>query len=234
MITLVGVGHVFDISEQVQQIISQHMPAAVAIELDRNRFLGLQARARGEARPAGLNFAARFQERIASQFGVQAGDEMLAAAKGAAHINAKLLLIDMDMNRIMFQIRERLTYEEKVKFFFAMMFAIPFIRKKTVEREMKRFEEGGEEYLDQIAKDFPTIKTVLLDDRNRHMAKAVREIEVKFGTVLAVVGDGHVPGMTKLLEDLDPKVIRLAEVREWKPGVETEGASVSYSFNVQG
>lgn len=233
MITLVGVGHVFDISEQVQEIIARYMPAAVALELDRNRFLGLQARARGESRPAGLNLAARFQERIASQFGVRAGDEMLAAAKAAAHINAKLLLIDMDMNRIIFQIRERLTYEEKVKFFFAM-FAIPFVRKKTVERELKRFEEGGEEYLDQVGRDFPTIKTVLLDDRNRHMAKAVRDIEEKFGTVLAVVGDGHVPGMARLLEDLEPKVIRLAEVREWKPGDGTAGASVGFTFNIQG
>jgi len=216
----------------LHQIIFKHMPVAVAVELDQNRFMALKARARGEAKPAGLNFAARFQERIASQFGVQAGDEMLAAADAAMRINAKLLLIDRDINRVLFEVRSKLTFEEKVKFFFVFL-AAPFIRKKTVEKELRKYEESGEEYLEQIGEDFPTIKKVLVDDRNRHMAKAIMDIEEKFGTVLAVVGDGHVPGICELVADKEPKVIRLAEVRNWKPEPPSEDGGISYSFNVQ-
>ena len=230
MIILVGVGHVFDIGRQVRHIIRHYVPAAVGIELDRNRFFGLQARARGEARARG--FAARFQERIASQFGVQAGDEMLAAAKAAVEINAKLMLIDMDMNWVIAEVRRRMSLKEKAKMVLAL-FATPFVRKKTVEKELKKFEEGGEDYLEQIGEEFPTIKVVLLDERNRYMAKAIREIEKQHGTVLAVIGDGHVHGIAEILKDRAPKIIRLAEVRDWQTGEETNGASASFSFNVQ-
>jgi len=230
MIILVGVGHVFDIGRQVKGIIHEHVPAAVGLELDRNRFLGLQARARGEAKPTG--FAARFQERIASQFGVSAGDEMLAAAAAAAEINAKILLMDRDMNLVLAELRQRMTLKEKVKMVLAL-FATPFVRKKTVEKEMKKYEESSEEYLEQIGDDFPTIKLVLLDERNQHMAKALREIEKRFTSVLAVIGDGHVSGIAELLKDREPKVIRLADVRDWKPNVAGDSSSAGFSINVQ-
>lgn len=231
MIILVGVGHVFDIGQQVRQIIHEHMPAAVGLELDRNRLIGLQARARGEAKATG--FAARFQERIASQFGVQAGDEMLAAAKAASEINAGIALIDRDMNQIIAELRRRMTFKEKVKMIFAL-FATPFVRKKTVEREIQKFEEASDEYLEQIGEDFPTIKIVLLDERNQHMARVIREIEAKFDTILAVIGDGHVNGIAKLLEDRAPKIIRLAEVRARKLDDIKGGASAGFSVNIQG
>ena len=231
MIILVGVGHVFDIGQQVRRIIHEHMPQAVGLELDRNRFLGLQARARGEAKATG--FAARFQERIASQFGVQAGDEMLAAAKAAGDINAGIVLIDRDMNQVLAELRRRMTLKEKVKMVLAL-FSMPFVRKKTVEREIQKYEEASDEYLEQIGEDFPTIKKVLLEERNRHMAKALRELETKFDPVLAVIGDGHINGIAVLLDDREPKVIRLAEVREWEVKEENGAASASFSVNVQG
>jgi pheromone shutdown protein TraB len=230
MIILVGVGHVFDIGKQVRGIIHEQVPAAVGLELDRNRLLGLQARARGEAKATG--FAARLQERIASQFGVQAGDEMLAAVKAAAEINASILLIDRDMNQVIAELRRRMTFREKVKMVLAL-FATPFVRKKTVEREIRKFEEFGDEYLEQLGEDFPTIKVVLLEERNLHMAKALREIETQFSSVLAVIGDGHVSGIAELLKDRGPKVIRLAEVREWKPTDRGDLSNASFSVNVQ-
>ena len=69
MIILVGVGHVFDISEQVRQIIIEHTPVAIGLELDRNRFHVLLARDRGEELPKRGGALARFQERIAKDFG---------------------------------------------------------------------------------------------------------------------------------------------------------------------
>ena len=179
MITLVGVGHVFDISRQVREIILEHAPVAVALELDRNRLAVLLARDRGEELPKQRGILARFQERIARDFGVQAGDEMLAGYKAAAEINAKLFLIDMDINRVMMRINSQLTLKERVKMF-AAIFATPFIRKKTVEKEMERYAEQGEEYLEEVGKTLPTVKRVLLDERNEHMAAALRKLEEQF------------------------------------------------------
>ena len=234
MITLVGVGHVFDIKEQVRGMILEKVPAMVALELDRDRFRGLLARERGVEGRRGLNLAARFQERIASQFGVMAGEEMIAAAKASKEINAKLVLIDRSMEWVRREIMAQMSFEEKVKIMMSL-FAIPFVRKKTVEREMERYEQEGEAYLEQVGDEFPTIKKILLDDRNQHMADALRNIQAQNPdiTIMAFVGDGHVAGMERLLADLGPRIVRLAELRKWQPG-DSDGVSISYSFNVQG
>ena len=96
---------------------------------------------------------------------------------------------------------------------------------------MKRYSEDGENLIEEVAKSFPTLKKVLIDDRNVFMANKLRLLEEKYGTVLALVGDGHVPGMSEILKDIELKVIRIDEVRNWKPK-ENDVASVSYSFNV--
>ena len=223
-------GHVFDISEQVRQIIIEHTPVAIGLELDRNRFHVLLARDRGEELPKRGGALARFQERIAKDFGVEAGDEMLAGYKAAMEINAKLLLIDMDINLVLRRITKQMSRREKMKMF-GSLFAMPFIRKKTVEKEMKRYSEESEAYLSEVGKAFPTIKRVLLDDRNVHMASNLKKMEEQHGTVLAVIGDGHVPGISRILSEHELKIIRLKEVRTWQPKEKGE-TSVSYSFNV--
>ena len=230
MIILVGVGHVFDIAEQVRQIIIEHTPVAVGLELDRNRFQYVRARARGEPVPEPKGMLAKFQARIADDFGVQAGDEMVAGMKTASEINCKLVLIDMDIMEVVVRFKKQMTFKEKLKWWGALL-ALPFIRKKTVEKEMKRYSQEGESMIEEAGKSFPTLKKVLIDDRNVHMAKNLRKMENEYGVVLALVGDGHIPGMSKILKDRELKLIRINEVKNWKPK-DAQGTSMSYSFNV--
>lgn len=230
MIILVGVGHVFDIAKQVRQIILEHAPVVVGLELDGNRFRYIRARAMGQPVPEPKGMLAKFQARIAEDFGVQAGDEMVAGFRAAQEINAKLVLIDMDILQVLIKFKKEITFKERLKWYGAFL-ALPFVRKKTVEKEMKRYSEEGENLIDEAAKSFPTLKKVLIDDRNVHMAKNLRLLEEKHGTVLALVGDGHVPGMSEILKDRELKLIRIDEVRNWQPKNEG-GTSLSYSFNV--
>ena len=230
MIILVGVGHVFDIAEQVRHIILEHAPVAVGLELDRNRFRYIHARAMGQPVPEPKGMLAKFQARIAEDFGVQAGDEMAAGFKAAQEINAKLALIDMDIIHVLMKFKKERTFKERMKSYGAFL-ALPFVRKKTVEKEMKRYSEDGENLIEEVAKSFPTLKKVIIDDRNIFMADKMRLLEEKYGTVLALVGDGHVPGMSEILKDKELKLIRIDEVRNWQPKKKDE-TSVSYSFNV--
>jgi len=229
MIILVGVGHVFDISEQVKSIVEENMPVAIGLELDMNRFQYVKARAEGRPVPEPKGQLAKFQARIAEDFGVKAGDEMVAGLTAASQINAKLYLIDMDIMQVVMRFRKQMTFKEKLKWW-GSMFALPFIRKKTVEKELERYEEEGESVIEEAGKSFPTLKKVLLDDRNQHMANNLLQMEEKHGKVLAIVGDGHIPGMSEILKSRELKLIRLKEVREWKPSEESTG-SISYSFN---
>lgn len=239
MLTLVGVGHVFDIKDQIRSIILTKRPDIVAIELDHARFAALHEKKGTGNMPIIYRLAAHFQRRIAGEYGVEAGDEMLAAVNAAKESGAGISLIDMDMARVFAELRKNITFEEQVKLAVAA-FASLFVRKKTVERELARYQEHEAEFMEEMGKELPNLKLVLIDKRNEFMAQNLRAISDRYGNVLAVVGDGHVPGMAGLLEDMNPELIRLAEVRNWEPpenqsddGPKTESSSVSYSFDVQ-
>ncbi|MCK4758349.1 MAG: TraB/GumN family protein [Thermoplasmata archaeon] len=231
MITLVGVGHVFDIKEQVRGMILEGAPSVVAVELDRERYAALnQGGAKNDKAPLFYKLAAKFQERIASEYGTKAGDEMLSAINSAREINARVALIDMDIARTMYEMRTSITYEEKVKLVVAVISSL-FIRKKRVEKELAKFEEHDAEYLDELGKVLPNVKRVLIDKRNEYMANAIRALDTQHGSVMAFVGDGHIPGLTKLLSEAEPKIIRLSEVRKWEPAGEEKG-NASSDFSI--
>ena len=82
-----------------------------------------------------------------------------------------------------------------------------------MERELERFEEDESAFLQELAKDLPSVKRVLIDERNSHMAIAVRTLEARHGSVVAVVGEGHLEGLRALLADRSPDVVRLRELR---------------------
>ena len=48
------------------------------------------------------------------------------------------------------------------------------------------------------------------------MANAIREINKTHSDIVAVIGDGHILGVSKELVDLNPEIIRLREVRNMK------------------
>src|SRR2546428_4270626 len=96
MITLLGVGHVFDIGRAVRAEILARRPKVVALELDAARYQALMS---PQPRPRGfsvLGLLAQFQVRIANQYGVRVGDEMVAAARAAREVGSEVALIDQD------------------------------------------------------------------------------------------------------------------------------------------
>src|SRR5207247_2222997 len=96
MITLLGVGHVFDIGAAIRAEVFARRPKVVALELDSVRYQAIMSR---EPRRRGwsvLGLLAQFQVRIADQYGVQVGDEMVAAARAAQDIGSEVVLIDED------------------------------------------------------------------------------------------------------------------------------------------
>src|SRR2546428_1717052 len=96
MITLLGVGHVFDIGRAYGGEILARRPKVVALELDAARYQALMS---PQPRPRGfsvLGLLAQFQVRIANQYGVRVGDEMVAAARAAEEVGSDVALIDQD------------------------------------------------------------------------------------------------------------------------------------------
>lgn len=96
MITLIGVAHVFDISDRVRKEIKRRHPDIVAVELDRQRYEGLKSGDRDSSDLPLMYRAMSFiQKKIADKYGVSVGDEMLTATETAEEIGAGIALIDI-------------------------------------------------------------------------------------------------------------------------------------------
>lgn len=228
MITLLGVGHVFDLQRSIRYAIFARRPRVVALELDPMRFAYLMNRAPRSTRPSIFGLLAQFQSRIAEQYGVHVGDEMVAAAKAAQEIGSEVALIDQDSRVTLAKAWAGMSFPERVRL---VVFALSglFIRKKRVEQELDRFYEDERAYIEQFAHELPTIKRVLIDERDTHMAEALKQIHSAKGDVVAVVGDGHIEGLGHLLSGEPVQVVRLKELQQAPPtAVSAASATVSY------
>ena len=86
-----------------------------------------------------------------------------------------------------------------------------------------------------MGKKFPTIQRILIDERDRYMVQHLVSANDQFEKVVAVVGDGHIPGLQKLLsdKDVDYKTVRLSELRNFKVD-DSNLTSASFSMEYRG
>lgn len=237
MIVLVGVGHVFDISGQVHDVIVRHMPRAVCVELDVGRYSALTHKGTKRPAPVTYRLLGEFQKRMAKEFGGEVGDEMLSATRTAREIGADILLIDADASVLFSKLWRETPAREKISLMFSALTGF-FISKARVERELEEFEKDEEAYLRVIEEHYPTLKRIIIDDRNKMMAERIGEAAKKYEDVLAVVGDGHVEGISRLLGGENVKVYRLRDLRARPPSDEEArkggnvdaGLSFSYTY----
>jgi pheromone shutdown protein TraB len=182
-----------------------------------------------------------FQKRIASMYNVQVGSEMLAAVDAAKEVGARVALIDMESDLVYYRFMTEMSFEEKIKFFVGILLGF-FARKKDIEREVKKFENDLSTYMQMFGKEFPTIKRILIDERNQYMAAIIRELGKTQPRLVVVVGDGHVRGIRDLLKkDYGPRldIIRLRELKQgtWKKmDLSTDlgsASKISFSFDTE-
>ena len=228
MITVLGVGHVFDIGRAIRTEILARQPKVVALELDPIRYHALMSR---EARRRGfsvLGLLAQLQVRIAEQYGVQVGDEMVAAAQAAQEIGSEVALIDEDSRTILRRLWSEMSFPERVRLLVSAVGGF-FTRKEKVEAELDRFYQDEPGYLREFAKGLPTAKRILVDERDAAMARALRQIAEAKGDIVAVVGEGHVEGLTQQLAGVPTQVVHLQKLRSPTSGA---NASVDVSFHL--
>jgi pheromone shutdown protein TraB len=228
MITLLGVGHVFDLGRSIRAEIHRRRPRVVALELDHPRFAALAARAQGAGRPSLFSVLGRFQSRIASQYGVQVGDEMLAAARAAQEVGSEIALIDRDSRATLLRAWHLMPFRERVRLLSSVLGSF-FIPRAKVEEELARYEADERAVMEEFAAELPTVKRVLIDERDEHMATVLRDLHRAKGDVVAVVGDGHIDGLQGRLEGESVDVVRLKELRAQ---VDSPGASATVSYQL--
>ncbi len=228
MITLLGVGHVFDIGRAIRAEILARRPQVVALELDPLRYHALMSRETRRRGVSILGLLAQIQVRIADQYGVQVGDEMVGAARAAQEIGSEVALIDEDSRTVVRRLWTEMAFPERVRLLVSAAGGF-FTRKEKVEAELERFYRDEPGYLREFGRELPTAKRILVDERDATMARTLRRIAESKGDVVAVVGEGHVDGLTRHLEGVPTEVVHLHQLRSPPTG---PNASVNVSVQL--
>lgn len=223
MITLIGTGHVFNLSQALLSIFDEKQPDILCVELDKQRFNALMLKQTDPEKykestknqPVIYKMLARFQDGMAQEYGVQAGEEMLTTVNYAQSHHLPIAFIDMNAQNLFRKMLRQMTFREKIRLMFSGLGGF-FVSKKRVEKELSNIEKDFDKYIEKIGEKFPTIKRVLIDERNQYMVHQLSKANEKFEKIVAVVGDGHIPGFTELLKkkEIDFESIRLSELRK--------------------
>ncbi|MEM4662524.1 MAG: TraB/GumN family protein [Candidatus Diapherotrites archaeon] len=216
-IILVGTAHVSRQSiDEVRKIITEEKPACVAIELDRSRFLQLSEEQKwkktdvfsvirkGKTHLLLFNILlSSMQRRIGQELGIKPGSEMLEAAKLAKEKNIPVVFVDRDIEITMKRTFAAMGFIEKIKLFSELvMYFFGFGETLTPEQieELKR-EDIITALVRELSAKFPSIKKVIIDERDQYIAASISQIKAK--KIVAVVGAGHLKGIT---DNLNKKI----------------------------
>lgn len=231
MITLLGIAHVINIRKAIERIIKHRKPDIICIELDRQRYEALRSGETMEDSPLLYRCLSGFQRKIAAKYSTTVGDEMLAAADMAKEMRLPLAFIDVPTAADGKNILDSLSLKEKAMLVLSA-FGGMFLGKKRIERELENFQENPEIYMAEMEKRFPKIKHHLIDHRDDFMGGNILTLSRRYTHVLAVVGDGHIGGLSKRLAGEDPRIVRLESIRKMMKddGTINEANARKYGF----
>jgi pheromone shutdown-related protein TraB len=222
-LTIIGTSHIARQSlNEIELAFQQHSPAIVAVELDRRRLHSLLAeeKSKVDAREItkiglkGYLFAAIggwLQRKLGSVVGVMPGSEMKLAVELARKTNAKIALIDQDIEITLRKFSQRLTWKEKSRFV-GDMFKSVFFRKQALKElgiETGKIDlskvpskELVRKLIKHLEKRYPNIYDVLVRQRNKVMANNLAKLMHNYPdeAILAVVGAGHEEELLRLVK----------------------------------
>jgi len=225
-VVLVGTAHISKESiELVKKTIEEEQPDVIGVELDRDRLEQLLSGKKwqetnlveiirtGKTYLFLLNiFLSNMQRQIGKQVGIQPGAEMLTALKLAQEKQTPIQLLDRDVKITLKKAFSEMGLGEKVKL--ATSFVGGFFgvgEKITVEKieELKK-EDLINNLMKELGKQFPSIKRVLVDERDLYISEMIKHSPGK--KIVAVVGAGHLDGIVAHLNS--DKKINLAELNK--------------------
>jgi len=231
---IIGTAHVSEKSvEEVKNAILEDKPQVVAIELDAGRYQRLMRERSGIEEKADISVSdiikgdniglflisgllTYMQKKIGSDLGVKPGAEMLAAIEAAEEVEAKIALIDRDINLTLKRAMSAMSFMEKAKFVFGLLASLFQKDEELGDIESLKETDTLNEVMEYFKEMSPSAYKVLVDERDAFMVHRIQAIEEDH--VIAVVGAGHQPGMNRYLdnpEDLAPMsdLLRLEKSR---------------------
>ena len=223
-IYLLGTAHVSQNSaKEAYDLIHEVKPDCVCIELDDERFEGIQNENKWKdtdiftiikQKKVGFMFAniilGSYQKRLAEQFGIKAGYEMIQSIQAANEVNARIVNADRNIKTTFMRIWRKMRFPQKIKLIFNLLLGFLDDEEMTEEDlEQLKTQDMLQSALNQLGDEFPDIKKYLLDERDMFIAQKIKEADGD--VVVAVVGAAHAPGI-KVNINNDTNLDEISEV----------------------
>ncbi|MFE8694746.1 TraB/GumN family protein [Cytobacillus sp. FJAT-53684] len=205
---LIGTAHVSKHSaELVKEVIEAEKPDSVCIELDEQRYKSItdgnkwkemdifQVIKEKKASLLLMNLAiSSFQNRMAKQFGINAGQEMIQGIESAKEAGAELVLADRNIQTTFSRIWGGIGLKGKA-ILLTQVIASIFSKESISEEELEKIKNQDmiNTILNEFTETFPKLKTPLIDERDQYLAQKIKDAPGE--KIVAVLGAAHVPGI---------------------------------------
>ena len=227
-IFLVGTAHVSQESvDLVQQVIANEKPDCVCVELDDKRYQALSGRKRWESldlkeiiKKKQLStllvnlILASYQKKLGMQLGVMPGSELLQATREAEKYSIPVSLCDRDVRVTLRRAWHETSFFRK-GYLLATLLVSLFDKTEITEEKLEELKKKDvlSELMSELGEAMPVLKKVLIDERDIYLAEKIKMSPGK--KLVAVVGAGHVAGITKRISEDNSKV--MPEISKFPP-----------------
>ncbi|AYE36285.1 TraB family protein [Borrelia turcica IST7] len=242
-IYILGTAHVSKKSSQdTATLIEKLKPSFIAVELDKARYNAIldtdehkkwqdldiyKAIKQGKAFLLIVQIIlSNFQKKLAKEQGISPGEEMKTAILKAREHNIPIILADRKVEITLKRAWNCVPFTEKVKII-SSLFSFSDTKVTTDEIEKLKEQDVLSSMMEELAKEIPTVKKVLIDERDEFIASKILEGS---GTTFAVVGAGHVKGIITNLKNIkeNKKVINIDALSNIPKKTFSLGKLVSY------
>ncbi len=215
-IYLLGTAHVSrDSVDEVASIIEEKQPEHICVEIDAGRYKVMKEGQSwtslniGKVLKQGKGFfmlanlaLSSFQKRMGRESGTTPGQEMRIAIEAAEKAGIPFSFSDRDIQITLRRAWKKSGFWNKMKLLAALL-SSAFSREKLSAEDVEALKERSalQGMLEELAKELPAAKSVLIDERDRYLATNIFTAPGK--TVLAVIGAGHAGGIITTLEKLE-------------------------------
>jgi len=227
-LNIIGTSHIAKQSvNSVKNTILKEKPDIVALELDKNRLYGLmhdQKRKISISAIPKIGFkgflfswiGSIIQKKLGDYVGVAPGSEMKTAARLAKKQKARIALIDQNIEITLKRFSRALTWKEKWKLLVDIFNGVVLRKNELEDLNIKKFDltkvpsqEIIKKLINKMRERYPNICRVLIDERNKIMARNLSYLMKKNPekNILAVVGAGHEEEIIELIKkDFNHKI----------------------------
>lgn len=231
-IILIGTAHVSkESAKQVKEVIEEEQPDSVCIELDKQRYEAVTDKKRWQKMDIFkiikekkttvllVNLViSSFQNRLAKQFGINPGQEMIQGIESAKEIDAKLVLADRNIQTTFSRVWSGIGLKGKLSLMVQILFSI-FNDESISEEELEKMKSQDmlNAMLQDFTEHFPKLKKPLIDERDQYLSQKIKDAPGE--KVVAILGAAHVPGIKKEIhKEHDLKALSKIPKKSKTPG----------------